>query len=364
MPSYTVKSHRNGKHTVAYECHTCSAWLESPLDEAGTAFPCPTCGQELTTPGVQELGRVRQAQRAKAEAIRRVAELQVEQTPPDPPVYVPEFLSTEPIEPRPAPVGMASIAAARSISGMKLFFIVSAAVACGITLAIAIYTLMFIAPSIRSNLHSSLSPSTLKDEDDDFCRAIERDDIAQIKVKMLGPINWAKVATPALIAAIQSLHFDSDLDLDDEKQARQFYTMLADRCIRNGANVNAAITKCSHVTGLEYLVSHGGNVNSRDPEGYTPLLRCADTGSQYADLYSGSIDYLIARGADVNAVNRDGDSAMHLAAKSNSPKIVKSLLAAGANVNSKNNSGQTPLAIAEAAMQTDAAAVLAAHGGH
>jgi ankyrin repeat protein len=61
-------------------------------------------------------------------------------------------------------------------------------------------------------------------------------------------------------------------------------------------------------------------------------------------------EYLISLGADVNAVDKHGQTAMHGAAFKSLPKIVRLLAAHGAKIdiwNRKNDSGWTPLLIAQ-----------------
>jgi ankyrin repeat protein len=52
-------------------------------------------------------------------------------------------------------------------------------------------------------------------------------------------------------------------------------------------------------------------------------------------------------GADVNAANDNGQTALHAAAYTGSDAIVDFLVARGADVNVKDKQGQTPLSIAE-----------------
>jgi uncharacterized Zn finger protein (UPF0148 family) len=52
---YRVESIFGGRRTVVFACPKCSAPLESPLEEAGQSFACPTCAQQTVTPGVPEL---------------------------------------------------------------------------------------------------------------------------------------------------------------------------------------------------------------------------------------------------------------------------------------------------------------------
>ena len=51
-------------------------------------------------------------------------------------------------------------------------------------------------------------------------------------------------------------------------------------------------------------------------------------------------------GADVNAANQDGDTALHGAARIKSPALVQLLVDHGAEVNVSNRKGQTPLFVA------------------
>ncbi len=59
-----------------------------------------------------------------------------------------------------------------------------------------------------------------------------------------------------------------------------------------------------------------------------------------------SLDLLLARGADVNAANQAGDTALHGAALRGSTTVIQYLVDHGANVNAKNARGWTPLDIA------------------
>jgi ankyrin repeat protein len=63
-----------------------------------------------------------------------------------------------------------------------------------------------------------------------------------------------------------------------------------------------------------------------------------------------AVSYLLSLGADVNAVDANGETAMHGAAYKSLPKMVQFLADRGAKIetwNQKNKSGWTPLLIAE-----------------
>ena len=61
-------------------------------------------------------------------------------------------------------------------------------------------------------------------------------------------------------------------------------------------------------------------------------------------------------GADVNAVNEAGDTALHLVATSGNDSAVQFLVDQGAKMNVKNKRGQTPLTLALTAGGRGAAA--------
>ena len=74
------------------------------------------------------------------------------------------------------------------------------------------------------------------------------------------------------------------------------------------------------------------------------------------------VEKILARGADVNAVDNDGDAALHGAAQSGDVEIIRMLLDKGANPNAQNKQGGTPLMWAAVYGHTDAARVLLNRG--
>ena len=85
-----------------------------------------------------------------------------------------------------------------------------------------------------------------------------------------------------------------------------------------------------------------------------PAVRCATT-AQGLDLRlreaasRGEVEALegiLAAGADPNAPNLGGNTALHYAAWADSPRAVAALIAAGANPELRNVYGATPLDIA------------------
>jgi ankyrin repeat protein len=88
---------------------------------------------------------------------------------------------------------------------------------------------------------------------------------------------------------------------------------------------------------VQTLLRGGANANARQPDGATALHWAA----HWDDLEIA--DALIRAGADVNAANDFGATPLALACTNASAALVERLLAAGANPNAAASSGETPL---------------------
>ncbi len=88
----------------------------------------------------------------------------------------------------------------------------------------------------------------------------------------------------------------------------------------------------------ELLIARGADVNARSKAGNTPLHSAAhdDRATDVARL-------LIAHGAEINATNDEGETPLHLAARWARVENVELLIAEGAELNLKNQAGDTPL---------------------
>lgn len=108
---------------------------------------------------------------------------------------------------------------------------------------------------------------------------------------------------------------------------------------------------------MKLLHELGADPTLTNQNGTTPLLAVAGVGSRAPEEEAGSeserlatLDWLLELGADVNTVDRGGETAMHGAAYKNVPKVAEWLDKNGADIevwNQKNKKRWTPLLIAQ-----------------
>ena len=89
---------------------------------------------------------------------------------------------------------------------------------------------------------------------------------------------------------------------------------------------------------VKLLIEAGADLEAVDRDGYTPLHLCPARTTNFQ-----IVSLLVEAGANVNAVNNYGSTALHYAyANCDAVYLVELLLAAGASVNVRNASGRTP----------------------
>ena len=126
---------------------------------------------------------------------------------------------------------------------------------------------------------------------------------------------------------------------------------------RTGATPFLMAAKTADLPLLKLLYELGADPTIATKGGVTPLIAAAGLGTLAAGEVAGTeeevvevLEWLVKIGADVNAVDNNGETAMHAAAYKNLPKAVEFLAAHGAKLevwNQKNKHGWTPLLIAE-----------------
>lgn len=127
---------------------------------------------------------------------------------------------------------------------------------------------------------------------------------------------------------------------------------------RTGATPFLLAAKTADIALLKLLYELGADPSINTSDGVTPLIAAAGFGTLAAGEVAGTeeevlevLEWLVKEiGVDVNAIDKNGETAMHAAAYKNLPKVVEFLAANGAKIevwNQKNKHGWTPLLIAE-----------------
>jgi hypothetical protein len=92
--------------------------------------------------------------------------------------------------------------------------------------------------------------------------------------------------------------------------------------------------------GVQGLLARGADVNAKDDHGRTALMEASWNGQLAV------VQTLLAKGADVSAKDGWGETALMKASWNGQPEVVQALLAKGADVHAQDNSGQTALSMA------------------
>ncbi len=212
--------------------------------------------------------------------------------------------------------------------------------------------------AILAAIASCAAAAQIDDPREPLCRAAWVGDLKQVRTLLAHGANPnvrdEQNLTPLMRAA--SAHAWSTLDID--KNALPDYEGVAKLLLNKGADVNARAPKNStallmamQASASEYkvigaddgmarlLIGRGANVNGHDDEGWTPLLEVLNLWADQAPL----TEFLLAKGADVNARLNDGRTGLMLAAHLGKDGRLAPLIAKGADVNARDKGGATAL---------------------
>lgn len=132
-------------------------------------------------------------------------------------------------------------------------------------------------------------------------------------------------------------------------------TTDVDNWLKEGAKVDDEFNDAviaADIPRMDYLLGKGAHINARDPQGETALINAV------RKLDPVTTKALLERGADVNIADRDGWTAALYAAWGNSAELIDLLAARGANLEATNPNGLTALCIASQYGKTAAANAL------
>jgi len=114
---------------------------------------------------------------------------------------------------------------------------------------------------------------------------------------------------------------------------------------KKGKKVPKTMHKATEVDNLEameeFVAKDPGAIEERNVDGWTPIM----TAAYNCELRA--MQWLLDKGADINAICEDGDTAVHYAAAQGEGDAVRLLITAGCDFTIKDNDGETPLMVAK-----------------
>lgn len=126
-----------------------------------------------------------------------------------------------------------------------------------------------------------------------------------------------------------------DGDVVNDMLSKPSTQIVNTRDITTGETALHIVTARRDMVWMQFLVSKGANVNARNAKGETPLEIAAELG--FAD----GVDFLIGSGARVDETNNTGSTPLIDAVSRRDLAVVRALLKAGANPDRPDNSGRS-----------------------
>jgi ankyrin repeat protein len=112
-------------------------------------------------------------------------------------------------------------------------------------------------------------------------------------------------------------------------------TIINTRDVTTGQTALHIVVARRDRTWLEFLISKGANVNTRDFKGVTPLVLAANLN------FIEGVEVLVAKGARVDDANDAGETPLISAVHNRNVPMMRLLLKAGANPDRADNSGRS-----------------------
>lgn len=161
--------------------------------------------------------------------------------------------------------------------------------------------------------------------------------------RMLAPLAVVAVAlaSPAAAQFSDAYKFikavkDKDGGTAQKLLDQQGTTLVNVRDAESGDAALHIVTRRRDLGWIGFLLQRGANVDARDREGATPLILAATTG------FSEAVPVMLVVKAQVDAANRLGETALMKAVQARDSQSVRLLLDAGANPDRSDNTGSSP----------------------
>ena len=154
------------------------------------------------------------------------------------------------------------------------------------------------------------------------------------------PLGLLALPAPAAAQFSDSYKF---LESVKKKEGDKVTEMLAEgspnlvntRDVTTGTTALHIVTARRDLTWMEFLIGKGANVNARDFKGVTPLVSASNMN------FIEGVELLVKYGAKVDESNNSGETPLITAVHNRNVPLMKLLLQAGANPDRADNSGRT-----------------------
>jgi ankyrin repeat protein len=162
-----------------------------------------------------------------------------------------------------------------------------------------------------------------------------------------------------LIRALIAHGSNVNAQLKKQQPYRSKVDRGADTMLTTGATALLRAAKAGDAEAMQVLLAKSADVKLTTKFGMTPLMAAAGLGTKEEDTTGrkkteaesiASIKLCLDAGADVNAVDDKGDTALHGAAQKGSDQVVQFLADHGAKLDIKDKKGRTPLDAANGLM--------------
>jgi len=161
-----------------------------------------------------------------------------------------------------------------------------------------------------------------------------------------------EVSALALIGKLIEKGANVNTQLTKQQPYRAKLDRGQDSMLTTGTTPLLRAAKVGDVAAMKVLLAAKADVTLATRAGITPLMAAAGMGTKEEDATGrfkteedaiDAITLCLQAGADINAANGQGQTALHAAAQLGFDKVVTFLASKGANVNAKDQKGYTPL---------------------
>ena len=164
--------------------------------------------------------------------------------------------------------------------------------------------------------------------------------ITGFRISLALVLGVAVMPMPAAAQFSESYKFldavrKKDGDVVNEMLSKPSTQIVNTRDITTGESALHIVAARRDMVWIQFLVAKGANVNARNGKGETPLEIAAELG------FVEAVDFLIGSGARVDETNNTGSTPLIDAVSRRDLEVVRSLLKAGANPDRPDNSGRS-----------------------